>query len=229
MTTYAPNAPKSKKRRLLGFTMMELLIVLAIMAILFAIAIPMVADIQKNLELSRLDSYATDIYLAVENRLMAMKASGELLDLQGELYNHYATHSYTLVPDDYPDYNARWVDGSFRPQDWLNWTTEENIIYENFFYVLHTPEGVSGGDEIIKTIVPTTSTTEAVLGAYYIIEMNPVNGDLYGVFYSDKPITFEDVLALETRSRDERKATMIGYYTKGYTDVLTRGDMEAFQ
>ncbi|MBR3289507.1 MAG: prepilin-type N-terminal cleavage/methylation domain-containing protein, partial [Clostridia bacterium] len=234
MTTHAPNTSKSNRRSRLGFTMMEMLTVLAIMAILFAIAIPMVGDIQKTLELSRLDSYATDIYLAVENRLMAMKASGELLDLQGELYNNYATHSYTLVPEDYADgpYADRWVggdNGSFRPQDWLDWTTEDNIIYENFFYIVHTPTGRDGGDPIIQTIVPTTTATEAVAGAYYIIEMNPTNGDLYGVFYADKPITFEDVLAMQTRSRDERKGVMIGYYTKGYTDVLTRGEMDAFQ
>ena len=79
-----------------GFTLSELLIVLALVAILAAVAIPSIIAVRKNLKMAQLDSYAQELSLAVQNTLTGMKADGTLESLtdgsvpgiksDGELY-----------------------------------------------------------------------------------------------------------------------------------------------
>ncbi|MBP5303945.1 MAG: prepilin-type N-terminal cleavage/methylation domain-containing protein [Clostridia bacterium] len=224
------NVAKTERRRNQehnGFTLMELMIVLAIMSILFAIAIPGSIALQKNLEISRLDSYAKDIYLSVSDRIASMKASGELTTFQGTMYNDYESHNYEQIS----------VPGGgvgFCPQDWED--KDGNLAYKRFFYLVHAQAGDGSGvvtDEAMYSLVPKVSVTQAYLGGFYLIELDPSNGNVYGVFYSEKAIDFEDIYNLgeygETaRSRENRKSSMIGYYN-GYSDLLTKQELTEYQ
>lgn len=71
-----------------GFTLGELLIVLALITILAGLAVPTVTHIQRSLRQTELDSKAEIIYMAVQNRMMQLYASGnnDLLDSDQVFY-----------------------------------------------------------------------------------------------------------------------------------------------
>lgn len=64
-----------------GFTLSELLIVLALIAILAAVAIPSVLAVRKNLRMAELNGYAQELSIAAQNTLTGMKADGTLENL----------------------------------------------------------------------------------------------------------------------------------------------------
>ncbi len=59
-----------------GFSLAELLIVVAIIAVLLAIAIPNVIGYYRSLKLTELDDSARSIFVAAQNRLTALKSAG---------------------------------------------------------------------------------------------------------------------------------------------------------
>ncbi len=76
---YRITEEKGNRRR--GFTTIELLVVLAILAIAFALAIPSLAQMRQGLSLMELDGTAREIFLSVQNNLTGLKASRRLADL----------------------------------------------------------------------------------------------------------------------------------------------------
>ena len=72
------------KRSRGGFSLTELLTVVAILAVLMAVAIPAVIAISRNLKMRELDDTAREIFLAAQNTLTARKADGTLSDSKGD-------------------------------------------------------------------------------------------------------------------------------------------------
>ena len=69
---------KSKiKNRKRGFTLVELMIVLIIMAIIAAIAIPSFINYWRNAEFRKNESNAKTVYLAAESKLTYYRSSGQ--------------------------------------------------------------------------------------------------------------------------------------------------------
>ena len=66
-----------------GFTLAEVLVALGILVALLGVAIPGVAAIRANLKMAELDAYAREIYVAAQNRLVALRSTGELDALPG--------------------------------------------------------------------------------------------------------------------------------------------------
>ena len=86
-----------------GFTLLETLLVVAIIAVLLGLSIIGVVAIQKELRQRELDSKAEVIYMAAQNRLMELKASG-----RAEFYspdNLNDVHQLGLIPLDSEDEN----------------------------------------------------------------------------------------------------------------------------
>ncbi len=243
-TNYANSRPRSvKRKKRTGFTMMEMMITLAIMAILFGLAVPAVAQIQKNLEMARLNSYAKDVYLAAQNRLTSLKATGELVRLREELEDKYTV---TVDPDNdpLPCYlpNADGT-GGFMPQDWdESW----GDLYYNFFGLMHNPTDASDNDAIISEIIPELSVTSTTLDKHYYIEFNPYNGDVYAAFYTDAKsgFTAADIHNLPREDKDDNGRTkaylrddfvntagdnvMVGYYRGDPTEMLKEKEIKEF-
>lgn len=72
------------KRSKSGFSMTELLTVVAIIAILIAVAVPALVAISRNLKMRELDDTAREIFLAAQNTLTARKADGTLSTPEGD-------------------------------------------------------------------------------------------------------------------------------------------------
>ena len=92
-----------------GFSLVEMLIVVAIMVVLLAVGIPSLFGLVRNLKMTELDGFAREIYVEVQNRLVSMKASGELSNFRQELAASYADRNLgnlgeTYCPVDY----AKW-------------------------------------------------------------------------------------------------------------------------
>ena len=66
------------KKRSPGFTVAEVLIALAIMALLAAVAVPAVIRLRDDLKMRELDDCAREIFLSAQNNLTARKAAGTL-------------------------------------------------------------------------------------------------------------------------------------------------------
>lgn len=72
------------KRSRSGFSLAELLTVVAILAVLIAVAIPALAAVGRNLKMRELDDTAREIFLAAQNTLTARKADGTLSAPEGD-------------------------------------------------------------------------------------------------------------------------------------------------
>lgn len=84
-------ARKTKKTN--GFTLSEVLVVVALLAVLLAFAVPAVLGYVRRLKLRALDTDAQTIFMAAQDRLTAMAASGELAALKadGQSFEHEVT------------------------------------------------------------------------------------------------------------------------------------------
>lgn len=68
-----------------GFTLVNVLLFLAISSILFAIAIPVITSLNKKLHIQQLDASARHIFLSSQNQLTALRSNGNLTMLSDAL------------------------------------------------------------------------------------------------------------------------------------------------
>lgn len=171
-----------------AFTLMEVLIALAIVVVLMAISIPMVSGISNKLKMKELDNYAKTIYLEAQNLLLEKKVEGSLLSFYEELQDSYAGRNLLSAPQDY-----------------------EGDGWGSLYYL-------STNDPLTKEIIPVGTSFDG----NFIIELNPMTGDVYGVFYREGSEGLDyvsDIKTLSGRSSAERKAAGLGYYGGGSVDT----------
>ena len=171
----------------LGFTLAEMLIVVAILAILTAVAAPNVAKYSRSINLRELNDSARAIYMAAEHKFMnEIEMGNELPGLDD---------GAALITVPLPRYDE---------------TSEVEI-----FYLKSNDSGSplkklmsSGG-----TDVESTGVVESQLfDNNFIVEYNPKTGDVYGVFYSEKE-NFDDYATnFYSDVADVQSKKLIGYY-----------------
>lgn len=174
-----------------GFTLLETLLVVAIIVVLLGISIMGVVAIQKELRQRELDSKAEVIYMAAQNRLMELKASG-----RAELYS-----SDTELKDVYPL--------GLIPLD----SEDENRTEESLFYVTSNAAG-AGELSTAAIVLPESRVEKEIRDNNWVIEYDPASGSVYAVFYSEDtmeytPESFNDLRIKQMRKKAGAK---VGYY-----------------
>lgn len=147
------------KRRFAGFTMAEMLIVVAIIGVLAGVSFVAVQAHQKNMTQLQYDSIAKEIFVAAQNHLTLAKSENyrQTSDLTAALNNKTATDSFFFGPDG--DAEADKVD---------------DIRY---FY-----SGGSNTGTALEQILPF-GAIELVSGGSYIIRYQPNAARVLDVFY----------------------------------------------
>ncbi|MCH3968046.1 MAG: hypothetical protein LKG13_06880 [Atopobiaceae bacterium] len=193
-----------------GFTMMELLGAVAVLAIMAAIVGPAFGQLTKSLHMTQLDGTAKSIYLSVQSRLTDLNTSGRLVDSSTSTVDSVSEQVAktgqleTTVPADYPA-------GTTGDN-----TTDSPTIY----YLLSTDQVMQDtllGDD-------ASGITNKLTGSW-VVEVSPYTGEVYGVFYSEKTgLTWADCEALSCRGgTTDRSDAEIGYYHGGRMQYTTNG------
>ncbi|SHE83904.1 GLUG motif-containing protein [Anaerotignum propionicum] len=192
---------KFSKREKKGYTLIEMLVAVGILIVICAIAIPAVAGLRRSLEITKYDDVARQIYLVSQNKLTTMKTVGTL-----------NTFCENIVKDE--DYSERKLGFIGKePQDFDGETDDWKKLY--YFTDTDTVfiDYIIGNDSILNASLET--------GGHYLVELNPETGDVYGVFYGEEMFTYDDIMALASRGKSDRKEKMIGYY--GGISELSQG------
>lgn len=172
-----------------GFTLLETLLVVAIIAVLLGLSIIGVIAIQKELRQRELDSKAEMIYMAAQNRMTELTAGG-----RAELYSPETDDVYPLglIPLDSED---------------------ENRTEDSLYYVKSDQIG-SGELSTAAVILPESRIEKEIRDCNWVIEYDPASGSIYGVFYSEKDMEYIPADFNNLRSKQMRKqaGAWIGYY-----------------
>ncbi len=184
-----------------GFTLVEMLIVIAVLVILMAVAVPNAAGYVKRIKLMELDDSARSIFMAVQNKMTVMKQAGE--SLAPAESKTYAGNIYPEIfnPAPAPDPAAPVPDGTdyleSEPRYLINSKSTSNAFVE-----LSTIEG-------------------QLYNHNYVIEYDATTGRVFGVFYSEdvdltqNPNKYpDDYTTLESRDFETRLHAdkLVGYY-----------------
>ena len=131
-----------------GFTLTETLLTITILVILFALAVPGVFTIRKNLRQMELDDKAEIIYTAVQNRLSELYTSG--------LSNYYDPSGKSYIS---PLGNV--------PGDYDN-TVDNDAINENSIYYF-TSKSISE----LEALIGSDVIDDSLKNGHFVVEYMP--------------------------------------------------------
>ena len=131
-----------KNRR--GFTLMETLLVIAMLVILLAVSVVGVLTYRKHARLAEVDSAAREIYMAAQNRAILLQGSQRLETLVVRADNRI--NNVSLTPDAGEDrqitvYYIHCEDKDIG--DLLPAETIEPALWDGDFYIVYEPESAS--------------------------------------------------------------------------------------
>lgn len=205
---------KNRRKGKAGFTMSELLIVVAIVIVLFAVAVLSLVAIQKNLRQKELDSKAEILYVAVQNRMSELRAGGYESLYQYDENKNNGVAKVGLIPLDAPEEDA-----------------EDAITKDTLCYVVSADRVTAG--KAAASVLPESSVDAELWNNHWVIEYDPESGSVYSAFYSEEEITSGDVSTtlptylnrMRVRQARLRNGAKIGYYggarvISGTTDTL---------
>lgn len=205
---------KNRRKGKAGFTMSELLIVVAIVIVLFAVAVLSLVTIQKNLRQKELDSKAEILYVAAQNRMSELRAGGYESLYQYDESKDNGVAKVGLIPLDAPEED------------------EEDAITKDTLYYVVSKDRESDG-MAAASVLPESSVDAELWNNHWVIEYDPESGSVYGAFYSEEEITSGDASTtlptylnrMRVRQTRLHNGAKIGYYggarvISGTTDTL---------
>lgn len=205
---------KNRRKGKAGFTMSELLIVVAIVIVLFAVAVLSLVTIQKNLRQKELDSKAEILYVAAQNRMSELRAGGYESLYQYDENKDNGVAKVGLIPLDAPEEDA-----------------EDAITKDTLCYVVSANRVEVG--KAAASVLPESSVDAELWNNHWVIEYDPESGSVYSAFYSEEEITSGDVSTtlptylnrMRVRQTRLHNGAKIGYYggarvISGTTDTL---------
>lgn len=156
-----------KGRETKGYTLTELLTVIAITLVLCAVAVISVSNYYNSLKQLEMDNMAKQLYVAVQNHLTYAESTGQL--------------------EYYSEDNELGNKMKEKPSDMKKGDWESNN--NDYRYIVYNPgeEKDRLKNSILKTMLPEGSIDDTVrLNGSYIIEYNRKTATVYGVFYTEK-------------------------------------------
>ena len=143
-----------RRNRKYGFTMAEVLIVVAIIAVLGGVAFVNVARYMRSMKKIEFDGYAKEIFIAAQNHL-TMSASEGYLDRKNR--------------------------GTEEPKTGEGSEDSEEGVY---YFVVDQGSGLNDGDSLIGLMLPFGSVDGTILyGGSYIVRYHPDSAQVLDVFY----------------------------------------------
>ena len=201
------NKPERKDRAARGYTLMEMLVVIAIIVVLIGIVAIAASSIISSMKQNKLDTIAQDIYVAAQDRLTEMYTDNRAdeVDIEKRTAKGDSTAGMYLLKAE---------DTTVKPKDWDNTNTYAGLN------AMNNTEAAAA-----SVLLPAGSLSAEVEANHWIIEYNPEYGYVYGVYYSEKGFTpaqidtwYTSGTANKYRVFADRKGSGVGYY--GGTGVL---------
>ena len=174
-----------------GFTMVELLTVIAILLLVGLIAVLSLSKLRRSLRQHELDARAEIIYVAAQNRMAELRAAG----CEG-------LYSKGLSDGDNGVY-AMAFDGTHMDES----SRDVEFCY---LYVNDASDKRTGAP---AALLPDTAVDKDLWNGYWCIEYAPSTGSIYAVFYSESPLPSHTDLNGNYRNFNYRARTAaVGYY-----------------
>ena len=186
----------SKNRSGRGFTLPEVLLTVAILVVIFAVSIIAVSKFQASLRQKELDSKAEVIYMAAQNRISELVASGRA-DLVAS------------SKSDVREVNVQPVDAS------------DDFEEGTLFYVDSSAVG-TGTLSTAAILVPENRLEQEIRDNSWVVEYNPEGGSIYGVFYSEESLDYtpEGYNSLRIKKMRLKDGAKVGYYGGDFVATL---------
>ena len=174
-----------------GFTMVELLTVIAILLLVGLIAVFSLSKLRRSLRQHELDARAEIIYVAAQNRMAELRAAG----CEG-------LYSKGLSDGDNGVY-AMAFDGTHMDES----SRDVEFCY---LYVNDASDKRTGAP---AALLPDTAVDKDLWSGCWCIEYAPSTGSIYAVFYSESPLPSHTDLNGNYRNFNYRARTAsVGYY-----------------
>lgn len=205
---------KTEQKKHNGFTLMEVLITVAIIIVLCALTIPSLPKIKTGLETTALNQTAKEIYMAAQDRLAQERHSDNL--------EHFSTvikdNEAGLSGEQKRNLKSNTAFGG-KPGDY---GTDSN--WESLYFV-------KDSDATFMSYVLAPDAIRNYTGEY-IIELNPETGDVYSVFYSESDSLLNKYLIngaklYGDRSKATLKSEKVGYWNGKTSDSSGEGKIAA--
>lgn len=187
------------KRGKQGFTLSEMLVAVAILVVLLSLAIIPITRLQRNLRQTELDSKAETIYMAAQNRLTQLQASG-----RGE---EFGKERATLLGD-------------------VPWDAEQGKYQKDTLYYTTSDEKQDAA-AAASAILPQEQLERELWDNHWVVEYDPDSASVYAVFYSEKAMSysFNGFNSLRSRSSRLSAGATVGYYGGDSTESEETGKL----
>ena len=199
--THSKTAYPRKKTANSGFTMVELLAVVAILVLLSLIAVFSLTKLRLDLRQRELDSKAELIYVAAQNQMAELKAAG--------WEGRYQKGSEGVAVMDFPPSDA-----------------DEDSQDTTFCYVLANTDADKDTTAALA-VLPASAVDAELWGGSWCIEYAPDSGSVYAVFYSPDALpdtaAFDDYRSFQYRRRMGAK---VGYYGGDIAQTMQTGTLQ---
>lgn len=174
-----------------GFTMVELLTVIAILLLVGLIAVFSLSKLRRSLRQHELDARAEIIYVAAQNRMAELRAAGcEGLYSKGLSAGDNGVYAMA--------FDGTHMDESSRDVEFC------------YLYVNDASDKRTGAP---AALLPDTAVDKDLWNGCWCIEYAPSAGSIYAVFYSESPLPSHTALNDNYRNFNYRVRTAaVGYY-----------------
>ena len=216
------HASSALLRNTKGFTMAELLTVVAILVILMALAIPSLVNIVTNMRQKELDSKAEIIYVAAQNEMSKLYASG--------MEYYFQPSDSTAAPDGNNVYWSNYANRAASATHGHPADAEDDGTLDDLIVYIKSSDLLTD-DTAASLLFEDASIDESILydPSNWVIEYNYKTGTVYAVYYTGtalfygSPLNCADQYSSSAtfdkydqtlRSRDNRLAdgAHVGYY-----------------